>query len=647
MRGTCQHLLRFAPIAISLIITACGGGSSGNGGSAGQLSLATNTLTFTAPSTNSTPPSQIVTATVTGVASGTLYIKIVSTGPAVASISDVAITTSTTGQASVYPASATTLGPGVYDSTITVYACTSDPACSSGQLAGSPQTINVTYTISGFGASPSSLNYSIGNSPIDGDLKRLLTVTAYPDRDWSIASDVAWLSVSPTTGNTGDASQVTASLEPAQLDTLNNGTYSGSVTITPTSGPAVTVPVTQTISRTQVNYVAPYIAVSGVSEEVIIRGDNFSEIAVQNVKFGDYSASTFNIISATEIRATHPALAAGNYPVQLENNSGAYRSLAKLVVVDPPTFDDVTISRSGTITGFLYDAEREAIYVANRTNNEIERYKYNSVDWISDSIAVNKLRGIALTPDGGTILAMSDDSVVHISTETFTVTTTSNAPYASDAILASRVDLNNVAVANDGIASIMTETPASSGYDSAYSYNISTREFTSISYTLTSSNQNVTATGDGSRVVAVGTLGSPPGRVFYYDSSSGKYIGTSIFQNAYYANANRDGSRWILNLASMYDDQFTLYSTVPKVGGPAFSPDGRYLYVYTDSDGTIHKYDLDVLNGDGVISEIGTGTAVPTAPLSPYVVTPYMTITPDGSKLIIAGDDKLRIQTAP
>ncbi len=65
----------------------------------------------------------------------------------------------------MYPANASTLGPGTYSSTITVWACTSGPSCATGNLAGSPSTVAVTYTIDGISASAASLAYAVGNDP--------------------------------------------------------------------------------------------------------------------------------------------------------------------------------------------------------------------------------------------------------------------------------------------------------------------------------------------------------------------------------------------------------------------------------------------------------------------------------------------------
>jgi hypothetical protein len=135
-------------ILLLFILTGCGGGGGGGGPSnGGSLSLSTNALAFTAISPSAFLFPQEITATFNGNISGTLFIKIVVSGPAVSSVSNVTITGSNTGTAFVTPASARALGVGTFTSTITVTACANDPTCATGQLAGSPQIINVSYQV--------------------------------------------------------------------------------------------------------------------------------------------------------------------------------------------------------------------------------------------------------------------------------------------------------------------------------------------------------------------------------------------------------------------------------------------------------------------------------------------------------------------
>jgi hypothetical protein len=141
-------------LALGGALGACGGG--GGGGTAAPppptptFSLNATSLTFTAASaTAATPANQTVTGTVNnaaGTLSGTLYIVVSVTGQAVQTVSDFS-TSGATGQASVSVHAPNTLGIGTYSSTITVHACLNSSTCASGELAGSPQTVNVSYKV--------------------------------------------------------------------------------------------------------------------------------------------------------------------------------------------------------------------------------------------------------------------------------------------------------------------------------------------------------------------------------------------------------------------------------------------------------------------------------------------------------------------
>lgn len=147
--------MRVASLSLSALfcpfLASCGGG----GGSAPpppvvpRFTLNASTLTFSAATPNSPDPAaQAVTASITGgTVTGTVYIVVKVTGPAVSNVTNVMLDSANTGQASVVPVTPSVLGFGSFSSTITVTACVGDPICATGQLAGSPATVNVTYNV--------------------------------------------------------------------------------------------------------------------------------------------------------------------------------------------------------------------------------------------------------------------------------------------------------------------------------------------------------------------------------------------------------------------------------------------------------------------------------------------------------------------
>jgi hypothetical protein len=116
----------------SLALLGCGGGGGSNG-NRGAFTVSPSTLTFTATSTGGTTigPQQI-RGTISGASPQTLFLNVLVTGNAVASVGDIVITSETSGTANVYPVPQHVAGAGNYSSVITITACTTSVACTSG-----------------------------------------------------------------------------------------------------------------------------------------------------------------------------------------------------------------------------------------------------------------------------------------------------------------------------------------------------------------------------------------------------------------------------------------------------------------------------------------------------------------------------------
>ena len=166
-----------AAAVLAAVLASCGGGSGGTGatGSGGggtqqaAIMYSTTDIHFSAAKPYSDPPSnQTITATVRP-ASGTLYIIVEENSPQIATVSNVVATSATSGQATIVPASPSSLLAGSHVGTITVIACLNDPSCSSSQLAGSPTTITVQYDV-GSALEADSVNPRVIPSGVAGNL---------------------------------------------------------------------------------------------------------------------------------------------------------------------------------------------------------------------------------------------------------------------------------------------------------------------------------------------------------------------------------------------------------------------------------------------------------------------------------------------
>lgn len=173
MRAIIAFPLRSCGLSFLLALAACGGGGGGGGGGPSGptfVGLSPGTLNFSAASPSAaTPTSQTLTATITGVTSGTLYIKVAIDGVIVTSVTNINIISATQGQATINPGTPGSLGTGTHNSTITVSVCTTDANCSGPQLAGSPKTVNVSYTV-GSSVQADAVAPYIGTTNVPGDL---------------------------------------------------------------------------------------------------------------------------------------------------------------------------------------------------------------------------------------------------------------------------------------------------------------------------------------------------------------------------------------------------------------------------------------------------------------------------------------------
>lgn len=233
-----MNLLRalFFLLAATLL-TACGGGGGGGGTATGTpdlgptFSVSTRNITFNARAPGVAVASQTITASITrsNEISGTLYIVATVQGPAVSNVGNITITSSSTGSATIIPASSRTLGAGTHTSTISISACVNSPTCATGRLNGSPQTINVSYTVGEFQRRHQLVASDVGiaftSLPARALLTRTISVrdTLGHTTGWSASADQSWLAVTPSGQAPGNL-VITANPAGLAADTIHYGT---------------------------------------------------------------------------------------------------------------------------------------------------------------------------------------------------------------------------------------------------------------------------------------------------------------------------------------------------------------------------------------------------------------------------------------
>ena len=543
----------------------------------------------------------------------------------------------------------TNLAPGTYTATVRLTPSTGAPAVN----------IPVTYTltVSSLTTSPASQTFNIdaASTATPTFLTRTVNVgTNGAPLTWTAVSSVPWLTITAS-GSSGDVA--TLNVVPTELMPLENGALPALVTFT-YNGPFVTnatrtYAVTLNLQLARINFVSPYVATPGSTGQVIVRGSGFNALSGRALMVGSNAipASSYSLISDTEIRFNTPPLSAGGYAVKANNDLGVDRPGATLVVATPPSYAATMLSYPSVATreprALIYDAERQALLVGIRypsasLGSELLRYSYSNGSWTGPtSVVVGNLRGAALSPDGQRVLAISDISTSEVDPVSLTIGTVRAAPFSSFYYL------NHLIFANDGTA-IITTGLNGSGYTDAYRYSIRTSTLSSLPCcddSLYFGTPGVS--GNGALGVFVQGGLSPPPSVYSYNASTAVFgpVGLSLNQNNVAPALDRTGSRIILRGVDVYSQSFTPLGNLP--GTPwaiVLKPDGTRAYTYDPGSHLLRTFDLTQSPVGGFFPEVGVGTALPGGALTATVI---MTISPDGGTLFLAGSNQIVVLPTP
>lgn len=493
--------------------------------------------------------------------------------------------------------------------------------------------VPVTFTVAPapLRASPASALFTLSSESPDPQLSQLITLadTGTP-LSWTATASVPWLRVTPESGTTGAGAQLTLSLLPDKVDDIGaNGTYSATVILSYSgasiSAKTLRLPVTLNVDLQWVDFVAPYVAISGRAEEVILRGSGFNGRTSQPVFFDTTPASKVTRVSDTELRVTHPALAAGRYAVRVGAVFPVDTSRASLAVVDAQHYGASRFPALGYSKTLVHDAERRALFAS--MDSGVARYAYDSVAdrWSSRFVPLPAASAFALTPDGTALLVVTDDTFLGldpVSLETvWTVPVSFRTAMYSDP---------KIQFANNGKALI------ADGDLNLYLFDLATRELTPHQGHKASW---LTASGDGSRILVSDGL-----RGHLFDASSGTFVETFTARPA--LALDRTGGRGLFGAAGVYDADFTFLGRLQldplgPLTSRALSPDGRRAYV-EQIDG-LYTYDLSgPPQADGTYPLLGTPL-----PFKIEDVIHVVTVSADGNTLFLAGDDSIFVQPVP
>jgi hypothetical protein len=462
-----------------------------------------------------------------------------------------------------------------------------------------------------------------------------------------------------TVTSTLNGRTATITVEPVSPATVGPGAFIGAVAVTGytcadstcsklAAGTTSTVSVSYQISPV-VQLVTPYVETANDSGDVVIRGLGFRSFNVTGVSFGDTPAASFTLVNGTasDIRAVHPALPAGSYPVRLiaSNFQGEITTTATLVVVDPPAFAATTLAYPAggldTVRKLVYDAERRALLVVSDSGGgAIARYQYSGSAWDAPIVQTAGFRDMVLSTQGTSLYSVTSTSLVPVDPVTLATGTAVAAPSLNtDAFL------KNIVVGNDDVA-LITSGLNGTAQSNSYFY------FPAVNSMGSTGNPQVEATPvyNGLGTLAYLIFGHPTltgDQVLQrYSVLSGQFVNSSIShrQTRLGLAISRNGNRIVVNGARVYSDtEFLLGSLPDTTAAIALKPDGTRAYTYDPTAGGVLVFDISVNRDGAAYAPLGAPVPLAGDPGS----NPRMIISPDGGTLFLAGGQQIVVQPTP
>jgi hypothetical protein len=434
---------------------------------------------------------------------------------------------------------------------------------------------------------------------------------------------VPWLTAVQQAGATAGASTLEGDLDAALVDALDDGVYTGHVTVTPRLGDPVVLPVTLTVARTDTRYVSPRAEAAGTAAEVVLRGDHLDLVQVSGVRFGDQAAPSFRVVSPTEIRATHPALPAGRYPVTLQTSGGPSRDRAVLTVYDPVA----PAAWAGTLAypadpnpwhakDAVLDTAGRALFVLLHENggaahDHLVRYAHDASGWhVTGNVVADGADRIALSADGAVLVAAGGQPAI----QHFDATTLAALPLAPIAEWFGDT-VTSLSLTNDGT---LVETLTSGGFSWWIRYDVRTGTYLDRSAATTQITYYTGAASlDGSSVLigsdGGGLANHVPGLLYDAGTATTTSLPTSLLPLTAHA-ADRTGSRFVTGYADVRDRAMNLLVTLPAttgvfgatptLDGTTMSADGHHVHGL-DANFQLRSFRLDDVGASVVATEVG------------------------------------------
>jgi hypothetical protein len=534
------------------------------------------------------------------------------------------------------------LPPGTYQCWLAIATQGATPITSS---------IFVTYIVSPLLSVPAQIEFNLTPSSTASDLARAVNFQAGATPfSWTATSSETWLTITPASGDSTSTTQFTVALNPAKAIPMGKPAAETKIVLTP-SDPAIApaeIPVWLHGTLPVVYSVNPSALTSNsANEPVIIRGSNLDSASVsgRTLMAGSAAVPSFSSTGATEVDASFPALASGQYLVYFENQLGLKLTWSVLDV-NVSTYGYAAVSAPGSMSKLIYSPHQAAVYALDTANGKVNRFGYNAGNssWslqsrIFSGPGTGQLRDMAIAPTAQNLVVLDDQQLYELDLASLATLRTRQRPID----VYTRYRFHQIAFGSAGNAILTT----ASALDEATGYYSFLDQTKTITGPYGGFYKGVLATSGNGRRIVIGEDGDPAWANINHLTSLGSgdsMIYTNVSMQMLAASVDRFGTNSVLQQRAVpafgvYDAAFSLLGSLPATTSAAvIRPDGLRAYAYEAGSQSIRVF--DVASG---FQEIGSAAALADSPGA----NPAMAISPDGHTLFIGGSANLLVVPAP
>lgn len=541
------------------------------------------------------------------------------------------------------------------------------------QRSYDPVVVPVSFTIGQGLVQPAGRQLKVTATTTEVQLagSAAIDLASGPPVNWTATVNRPWLRLTRSSGASG--TPVAYAVDLPQLAAMANfSADTATVTVTPAA--AGMTPVSFDIALTkeipELHFAGPYLVVAGKAAQVRLRGRGLVADAPLSTYLDNGGTNPTSVVrvSDSQLLMQLPGLAAGSYVLRFKNALGFTPDQVRIQAVAPRTYAAAAVATGGHPMTMVYDAAREAVFMADMEAQKLVRLKHDGTGgWTRSTVPfAGGVRNLGMAPDGSSLVVASN-AVSLVDPDTLQTT----FQVGSGMVFSPTFNYLSFGIpaTNDGRSWL-----AVGDYWNELTYfDHRTRSLV----VLEPGHEHwyhggpwMVASGDGERMVLVQSASiSPRPPVLYYDASNPVLKSNPAgLEYSYEMSLSGSGDRLAIyqDTPNVYDADFHLIGRVvlptpySSIASMVMSPDGTRLYVLTYRwYASASELPIVVTYDTSVSPAVGSDLPVVgqfTITQRPSCVDPngsncgYQargTISPDGRTLFYAGDKYFVVAPIP